>query len=266
MDAPASFTPAASMPQPPASGPPTSRSYAGLALGSLVFGIFAVLLGFVLIGLALGIAHLVKAPVRSGRAWAGVLLSGFGLVISLAMVGLTVWLVQVIQSGRVVMGKETLASQWRGKPAPPLEIVTLDGQRIRLRDLRGRRVVLNFWATWCGPCRRELPHFVELAQETPDDQITVIGLSAEDESELRPFIEENGVTYAVASVDKRSLPPPYGQVRSVPTTMIIDRNGTIQFITVGYLTRDKLRKLATAPDLHAEMPPIPPPPPRPKRH
>jgi peroxiredoxin len=187
--------------------------------------------------------------VRSARAWTGVALSAVGLVMSAAMLALVLWAIHL--TGSPARELEARNAVWRGSTVPDVELTTLDGERIRLADLRGRRVVVNLWATWCGPCRRELPHFAAFARRTPREQVVVIGVSKEGPGVLRPFVEKERLGYPIASADTGTWPEPFASVRSIPTTFFIDRNGLIQFVKVGYLSEEKLAALATAKDLPA---------------
>ena len=140
---------------------------------------------------------------------------------------------------------------WEGVEAPELEITFLDGRIVKLSELRGRRVVLDFWATWCPPCLEEIPHFNDLAGESFEDDLIIIGISAEDEDTLKTFVEEEGVAYPIASMD--FLISPYGDVTGLPTTFFIDRNGVIQTVLSGYHELEQLRASAHAEDYAEEV-------------
>lgn len=77
-------------------------------------------------------------------------------------------------------------SEWEGRSAPDLAITTTDGATLRLSELRGRAVILDYWATWCGPCVREIPHLQKVADEFSQD-LVVIGISSESMSDLQKF-------------------------------------------------------------------------------
>lgn len=251
-----SFTPPTSQPPPP----PAATRPSSLPLASLICGIFALFFGLfiigalpALIGLILGIIHLRRAGDRSPRAWVGVALSTAGLLMALASTALVVWTVRSFKErGRSL---EAHGESWQGKPAPDLTITTLDGRTFRLGDLRGRRVVINVWATWCGSCRQELPHFVAFARSGQAADTLVIGVSRERPEVLRQFVKEQGLTYPIASANLADWPEPFASVHLIPTTFFIDRNGLIQFIKVGYLTYDKLIVLGTAKDLKTKARP-----------
>lgn len=119
--------------------------------------------------------------------------------------------------------------------APAYTLVTLDGDTVRSADLAGRVVVVNFWATWCGPCRLEMPSLQKLHAKRSTDDVVVLGLAADvgNEATLRSFLEERGITYPVgrATAEQRRA---FGGIPGIPTTFIVDRRGTIRHKVVGY--------------------------------
>jgi thiol-disulfide isomerase/thioredoxin len=111
-------------------------------------------------------------------------------------------------------------------------------------------VVLDFWATWCPPCVREIPHFIRLHNETSRDDLIIVGISSEADSKLKPFVKKYGVSYPIASAN--DLPSPYSDVRAIPTTFFIDRQGVIQSVLVGYHELKELKTRAQSPDFKGE--------------
>lgn len=230
----------------------------GLAIASLVLGIMSLpfsmfLIGGIMgvIGIVVGAVYLAKpAPYRQMARW-GVGLSLVGLVSS-AYFGYQVWKLynRAHERSRV----ESLKWEaWEGVRAPDLSVTTLDGQTIRLSELRGKRVVLDFWATWCPPCVKEIPHYIELVKDPEAKDVIVIGISSENASKLNTFVNEHGVNYAIASASDEMLPEPYRSIRSIPTTFFIDRNGVIQTVFEGYRDYEDLRAAALAADYQGEV-------------
>ena len=115
-----------------------------------------------------------------------------------------------------------------GKAAPDFTLQTLDGKNVTLSSLRGKGVLLNFWATWCGPCKIEMPWFVELQKEYGPQGLQIVGVAMDDSSpqDIQTFVKEMGVNYPVL-LGKEAVGQAYGGVDVLPTTFFIDRNGDI---------------------------------------
>lgn len=112
-----------------------------------------------------------------------------------------------------------------GLPGHDFELTLLDGESLRLSDLRGKVVVLNFWASWCPPCRAEMPDFQEIWEEMKEDDVVFLGVAVGDsESPARAFAETTGVTYPLGLDETGRISRDY-QVTSLPTTFLIDREG-----------------------------------------
>lgn len=143
------------------------------------------------------------------------------------------------------MGEKQFA-KWINQPSPDFTVRTIDGNEITLSGLRGKRVILDFWATWCPPCKKEIPHFIKIRSEINPDELIIIGISSEPAEILKEFVGDNAINYPVVS--ESNLPAPYDKIMSIPTTFFIDRNGIIQKVLQGYNDEDALRKNATLPD------------------
>ena len=114
------------------------------------------------------------------------------------------------------------------KPAPTFARSTVDNQRVDLAALRGRVVLLNFWATWCAPCQVEIPRFIEWQSKYQADGLTVVGVSMDDDSEpVKSFVHKRGLNYPVVLGDEK-LGLAYGGILGLPVTYLIDRNGIVR--------------------------------------
>ena len=128
--------------------------------------------------------------------------------------------------------------------APLFSIQTIDGKTLSLSDLKGKGVIVNFWATWCPPCRAEIPDMIELQNEYAS-QFTFIGIALNDqEDKVRAFISEKGMNYPVAM--DNGVATLYGKLiqgglRSIPTSFVIDKNGNIIDVIVGMADKSKFR-------------------------
>jgi peroxiredoxin len=111
--------------------------------------------------------------------------------------------------------------------APDFALADASGKTVRLSDYRGKVVLLNFWATWCEPCKVEVPWFVDL-QKTYKDDLVVLGVSFDEDGwkSVRPFLEERHVNYPVVLASPE-LPQQYRKIESLPATLMIDRDGRI---------------------------------------
>jgi thiol-disulfide isomerase/thioredoxin len=125
--------------------------------------------------------------------------------------------------------------------APAFSVRGLDGKTIRSSTLRGRPVVLDFWATWCGPCRASLPHLNLVHQRYQSNGLFVLGLSVDDSdpAAVRRFAQGLGVRFPLAMADEKVLDE-YGPIRSIPTTFFISRDGRIVRRVVGYLDQETI--------------------------
>ena len=125
--------------------------------------------------------------------------------------------------------------------APPFVLRTLDGKTLRSTELKGRPVILDFWAMWCAPCRASMPHLNTMQVRYRDRGLVVVGLSVDDEDGqlVKRFAERLGVTFRVGLADDRLLDQ-YGPLRAIPTTIFINRRGDVVRRVVGYIDGETL--------------------------
>jgi peroxiredoxin len=125
-------------------------------------------------------------------------------------------------------GSASAQLNFKGQPAPAFELKSLDGHTVRLADFRGKAVLLNFWATWCQPCKIEMPWFVELQNKYGAAGLQVVGIAMDDASEqdIAKFAKDMGVNYPVL-IGKESVGDAYGGVQFLPTTFFLDRDGKV---------------------------------------
>ena len=120
-----------------------------------------------------------------------------------------------------------------GKLAPDFELSNLDGQVVSLSDFRGKPVFLNFWATWCGPCRFEMPFIQKMYEGLSSEGLVVLAVNLqENPATVKEFVQTFGFTFPVLLATSREVPLAYN-IRGIPSTFFIDKNGIIQDIKIG---------------------------------
>lgn len=125
---------------------------------------------------------------------------------------------------------------------PAFALRSLDGELVSTDDLRGKVVLVNFWATWCPPCRFEMPGFQRVYADKRDEGFVIVGISTDRAGEgvVREFLEERGITYPVVMATG-SVVRDFGGVRALPTSYLIDRNGIIRQEVTGIFAEPTLR-------------------------
>lgn len=132
----------------------------------------------------------------------------------------------------------TLAGQFAGQAAPDFELQSLEGKNVKLSDFRGKAVLLNFWATYCGPCKIEMPWFIGMQNEYGPQGLQIIGVAMDGASteDIAKFAKDLGVNYPIL-LGKESVGQSYGGVDVLPTTFFIDRNGKVTAREFGLQSR-----------------------------
>ncbi|HLQ96948.1 MAG TPA: TlpA disulfide reductase family protein [Pseudogracilibacillus sp.] len=135
--------------------------------------------------------------------------------------------------------KEVGLSQ--GDEAPDFELETLDGESVSLSDFRGEKVMVNFWATWCPPCRAEMPDMQDFHEDYDDAVILSVNLRETENSDrnVEEFLDEYGITFDVLSDEDSSVGNTYG-AQALPTSYLINTDGTIDNKAVGPLNYDSM--------------------------
>jgi len=136
--------------------------------------------------------------------------------------------------------------------APDFALKDPEGKTVRLSDYRGKVVLLDFWATWCDPCRLEIPWFIDMQRKNKDKGFEVLGVSMDEEGweVVKPFMKSVGMNYRVV-IGNDQTTQMYGGVDSLPSTFLIDRQGKIAAIHIGLASRkdfeDGVEQLLQAP-------------------
>lgn len=134
------------------------------------------------------------------------------------------------------------------RKAADFTLKTLDGKNVKLSDYRGKIVIIDFWATWCPPCRKGIPDLISLQEEYKKD-LVVIGISLDQQNtikDLKPFIENYKINYPVVLGDEKVVKD-YGGISAIPTSFIIDQKGNIVDKHIGLVPKtvysDKIKSL-----------------------
>lgn len=122
-----------------------------------------------------------------------------------------------------------------GDPAPDFSLQTLDGETLKLSDMKGTAVVLNFWASWCGPCKDEMPALQSVARKYENQGVKVLAVNQQESPEVaRQYLRENNLDFLVLLDSRGRLSETY-RVRGIPATFFIDKNGVLQYLSAGSL-------------------------------
>lgn len=113
-----------------------------------------------------------------------------------------------------------------GSKAPDFELKTLSGETVKLSSLKGKRVMLNFWATWCPPCKAEMPEMEKFSKQA-DKDLVILAVNIDPQNDVKGFVNKNGITFSVLLDVNDNVNKTY-QILSIPTTYFIDSNGVIQ--------------------------------------
>jgi cytochrome c biogenesis protein CcmG/thiol:disulfide interchange protein DsbE len=148
-----------------------------------------------------------------------------------------------------------------GQPAPDFTVTTFGGKTVKLADLKGDVIILNFWATWCGPCRNELPLLEAYFRIEADSGFQVLAVATEDsvsDAQLKPLAAKLTIPFV------KRMRGPYHELDGVPTNYVIDRTGKLVYAKAGAFDLDSLNALII-PLLNQPVPEAPPAPPAPAK-
>jgi peroxiredoxin len=143
--------------------------------------------------------------------------------------------ITAILAGAAALGLVSCAKQ---KPVVDFALKDSTGKTVKLSDYRGKVVLLNFWATWCGPSQIEIPWFMDFENTYKDRNFAVLGVSFDDDgwTSVKPFIEKKKLNYRIA-IGTEEISTLYGGLDSLPTTFILDRQGRIAATHVGLVSK-----------------------------
>ncbi len=182
---------------------------------------------------------------RPRQAWAGVI-AGLGLILLAAAIAL--YARRLDRRGKadeVPAGPVQNPPAVVDLPAPELELTTLDGQTASLADYRGQVLIVNLWATWCPPCKAEMPDLRAYYEDHKDEGLTLVAINIQEPADrVRPFVEAYGLTFPVW-LDPEGQSTMAFRTQGLPSTFVIDPEGRIRLIWYGRTSRELLEQYVT---------------------
>jgi peroxiredoxin len=139
-----------------------------------------------------------------------------------------------------VSGQTTPGITGQVAVAPEWSLKDVDGKTVHSTDFKGKVVIVDFWATWCGPCRAEIPNFIALQKQYEAQGLVVVGLSVDEDGAavVKPFMQKMGMNYPVMLADEKTQEG-FGGIEALPMTFIIDRRGRIVKEHLGFTDKDE---------------------------
>lgn len=126
-----------------------------------------------------------------------------------------------------------------GAKAPDFELKTLTGETVKLSDFRGKKVLLNFWATWCGPCKEEVPHLEKFSKEAGDD-VVILAVNIDPQLDVKGFAKQYGITFPVLLDEDDHVNTTY-KIVAIPTTYFINSKGIIESKFPGAMSEEQMK-------------------------
>ena len=149
---------------------------------------------------------------------------------------------QIISAARTW---EPSFKSWNGKPAPDFTLSDIEGKEHKLSDYKGKDVLIVLWATWCPPCRMEIPHLIELRNTKSKDNLAMLAITNERPDVVKKFVAQAKMNYTIL-LDPGVLPAPYNSVRGIPSGFFIDSEGKIKLATTGLVSLDEIKAILQA--------------------
>ena len=142
----------------------------------------------------------------------------------------------------MLLGALSSAPAYAVDAAPDFTLRDLDGQEVSLSGLKGKVVVMSFWATWCGPCKEEMPHLFEMYKKYGEQGLVILSISTDDArsaSKVKPFIMKMGYTFPVLLDRESTVVGTYNPAKTLPYTVVVDRDGNVAHRATGYNPGDE---------------------------
>jgi cytochrome c biogenesis protein CcmG/thiol:disulfide interchange protein DsbE len=148
-----------------------------------------------------------------------------------------------VQAAEIGMFEKEMTLAGADNAAPSFSLTDTKGKKVSLSEFKGKVVILDFWATWCAPCRKEIPDFIELYKQYGSKRFQMIGISLDQGGikDVIPFMKDHGISYPIL-IGNRAVASQYGGIRGIPTTFVIDKKGNIRAQYVGYRPKQTFEK------------------------
>jgi peroxiredoxin len=164
-----------------------------------------------------------------------------GIALACVAVGLCLlWPVALHYTARAIVESREVKV---GRTPPDFTLKDSTGKPVRLSGYKGKVVVLNFWATWCGPCKTEIPWFIEFEKQFQSRGFTVLGVSMDEDGwkVINPYVAERKINYPIVLANEE-VNESYGGIEALPTTLLIGRDGKVAFLHAGLISREDYEK------------------------
>ncbi len=156
-------------------------------------------------------------------------------------------LTDIIQNAQ---GWGPIFRNWYGQNAPNFTITDIAGKKHSLNDYRGKNVMLVLWATWCPPCRMEVPHLKELREGMPESELAIFAISyispMETTEKVKDFAKDAQLNYTVFSIDQTEMPTPFNAIAALPSAFFIDKEGKIKLAVEGLVPLETINNILKA--------------------
>lgn len=128
-------------------------------------------------------------------------------------------------------------------PAPDLTLETMDGRELNLADMKGKVVLVNFWATWCAPCRKEIPDFIDLYSELKSEGLVIVGIAVDQDGAeaVRPYVNEQDINYPIVLDPDQSTESHFDAMYGLPTTYVVNPEGNIVRRVLGIFPIEEMK-------------------------
>ena len=159
---------------------------------------------------------------------------------SVAVAVYLVWPLILHKAAQAIVASQEVGAS---KTAPDFTLPDAKGDRLRLADYKGKVVLLNFWATWCGPCKAEIPWFIEFQKQYQAKGFTVLGVSLDEDGwkVINPYVAEQKINYPIL-LGNEEVNQRYGGIEALPTTLLIRRDGKVAYLHAGLVSRSEYEK------------------------